>query len=119
MAQRKNNKEGREAVKSLVRVTAPGSALSRALVVPPIAAIAGSVQRVVATELAALEQLQASGEGLSFDDARKLQALVTALTGSMAAEKSARADDLDGLSDAQLDAKLAEYASKARLPDGD
>lgn len=82
-----------------------------ALVVPAIAGTLDTIRRVIAREVALMEQIQNGGDKMGLSDAKKLQALTTALSNTESMDRARQADELSALSDSELQAELDKEAT--------
>lgn len=80
----------------------------------PLQAILASAQRIVATELAYIEQAQRNGEPMTPAEAKKLSALVGSLVASATMEAKLNESEMGDLKDDELDRLLAAELEKRK-----
>lgn len=83
-------------------------------VVPPLATALEAVQSVVATEVAYMQQIQRQGTAMGITEAKKLQALTSSLVATIGAKRDLTDQELEGMSDEQLEARLVAELEEMR-----
>lgn len=87
-------------------------------VVPPLATTLQNIQAVIATEVSFMQQEQRQEVRLDLNDAKKLQALTSALSQSINTEAEIKQGALDDMSDEELETALLEELEKIRSKRG-
>jgi hypothetical protein len=83
-------------------------------VVPPLAIALEAIQSVVATEVGFMQQEQQQLVRLSATDAKKLQALTSALAQSINTKKELSEEELGNMTDEELETQLVAELERLR-----